>query len=90
MGLYPLLLELAGRRVVVVGAGRVAERKTAALLEAGADVVVIAPEATAALARAAAERRLLWHRRPYRPGDLRGAALAFAAAAPREVNAAVA
>ncbi|MDP1877803.1 MAG: NAD(P)-dependent oxidoreductase, partial [Actinomycetota bacterium] len=43
---YPLHLDLAGRRVLVVGAGGVASRRVDALLAAGADVVVVAPEAT--------------------------------------------
>lgn len=46
-GGYPLQLSLDGRRVVVVGAGRVAARRIPALLEAGADVVIIAPDTTA-------------------------------------------
>jgi uroporphyrin-III C-methyltransferase/precorrin-2 dehydrogenase/sirohydrochlorin ferrochelatase len=40
---YPLHLRLAGRRVLVVGGGAVAARRVRALLEAGADVRVVAP-----------------------------------------------
>ena len=47
---YPLHLDLTGKRVVVVGAGRVAARRIATLLDAGADVTVIAPDATPAVA----------------------------------------
>ena len=45
---YPLHLDLTGRRVLVVGAGHVAERRITALLDEGADVVVVAPAATPA------------------------------------------
>ena len=41
--LFPLFLDLAGRRVVVVGGGSVAARRVAALLDAGARVQVVAP-----------------------------------------------
>ncbi len=42
---YPLLLDVTGRRVLVVGGGTVGARRAARLAEAGADVVVVAPEA---------------------------------------------
>src|SRR5512145_2850111 len=43
---HPVLLKLAGKRVVVIGAGTVGERKIEALLEAQASVRVIAPAVT--------------------------------------------
>ncbi|HIJ70049.1 MAG TPA: bifunctional precorrin-2 dehydrogenase/sirohydrochlorin ferrochelatase [Planctomycetes bacterium] len=42
MAKYPIYLELAGKRVVVIGAGQVAARKVSSLHEAGARVIVIA------------------------------------------------
>ena len=83
--LYPIFLDLDGRRCVVVGGGEVASRKARKLLQAGAEVVVISPEAKPELASVAAEVL----RRPYEEGDLEGAFLAFAATDAREVNAAV-
>ena len=83
---YPVLLDLAGRGVVVVGGGAVAARKVAGLLEAGADVRVVAPEVTPELAALAAAGRLRWTARVYRPGDLDGVALAVAGTATRAVN----
>jgi precorrin-2 dehydrogenase/sirohydrochlorin ferrochelatase len=84
--LYPIFLDLSGRRCVVVGGGEVAGRKARKLLQARAEVVVIAPEVRSELESVAAEV----HRRPYEQGDLEGAYLAFAATDAREVNAAVA
>jgi precorrin-2 dehydrogenase / sirohydrochlorin ferrochelatase len=84
--LYPIFLDLSGRRCVVVGGGEVANRKARKLLQARARVVVISPELGAELESVAVEI----HRRPYREGDLEGACLAFAATSSREVNAAVA
>ncbi len=47
--LYPAMLRLQGRLVLVVGAGRIASGKVTALLEAGARVTVVAPEVQATL-----------------------------------------
>ena len=46
---YPLHLDLAGRRVLVVGGGAVAARRVRSLLDAGADVHVVAPETAEAM-----------------------------------------
>ena len=83
--LYPIFLNLDGKRCVVVGGGAVANRKARKLLQARARVVVISPEVRPELASMTVEVR----RRPYREGDLEGAFLAFAATDRREVNAAV-
>jgi precorrin-2 dehydrogenase / sirohydrochlorin ferrochelatase len=84
--LYPIFLDLSGRRCVVVGGGEVAIRKAHKLLQARARVVVISPEIKPELESVAVEI----HRRHYREGDLEGAYLAFAATDSRETNAAVA
>ena len=49
MSPYLAGLQLAGRRVVVVGAGSVAQRRLPRLVGAGADVLLIAPAATPAV-----------------------------------------
>ena len=49
MRYYPLYLDVRDRPCLVVGGGAVATRKTRTLLKAGAQVVVVSPEATAAL-----------------------------------------
>lgn len=87
---YPLHLDLTGRRVLVVGAGSVASRRVPALLEAGAAVEVVAPEADAIVAELARNGRLVWHRRTYAPGDVEGAWLVHAATDVEDVNASVA
>ena len=77
--LYPLFLKVQGRTVLVVGGGVVAERKVAVLLESGASVRLVAPQATAGLRRLAAEGRLEWHTRPFAASDAEGAWLIVAA-----------
>jgi len=90
MGYYPVLLDLAGRRCVMVGGGLVAERRVEGLVAAGARVIVISPRLTRSLAALAAEGRIEHEPRAYHEGDLAGADLAFVATNTGEVNAAVA
>lgn len=85
----PLMMNLENRRCVIVGGGSVAERKTASLIDAGAELVLISPEATSPLEQWIAEGRLTWERRGYREGDLKGAFIVFAATDQAEVNDAV-
>ena len=90
MGFYPLLLELEGRRCVVVGGGPVGERKVDGLLAVGAAVTVVSPDVTPALATLAAAGRITLVERPYRAGDLDGAALVFTALGDPRATSAVA
>lgn len=87
--MYPIVLALRGRRAVVVGGGAVAERKVRGLLDAQADVVVIAPALSPALAGLADRGELVWERRAFAAGDAAGALLVFAATDDPAVNAAV-
>jgi uroporphyrin-III C-methyltransferase/precorrin-2 dehydrogenase/sirohydrochlorin ferrochelatase len=87
---YPVGLDLAGRPVLVVGGGKVAEGKVDQLLECQAELVLVSPEATPRLVELAAEGRLRWRRREYRPADVEGAWIVIAAADDRAVNAEVA
>jgi uroporphyrin-III C-methyltransferase/precorrin-2 dehydrogenase/sirohydrochlorin ferrochelatase len=82
-------LDLTGRRVVVIGAGTVAQRRLPRLISAGAVIEVIAPEATPAVEALADAGEITWSRRGYRDGDLDGAWYAVAAASDDAANAAV-
>jgi uroporphyrin-III C-methyltransferase / precorrin-2 dehydrogenase / sirohydrochlorin ferrochelatase len=82
-------LDLAGRCVVVVGAGTLAQRRLPRLLAAGADVLVVAPSATPAIEGMAAAGELRWERRAYRDGDLSGAWYALACTSSPSINEAV-
>jgi len=85
-GWVPLTVRLSGQRVVCVGAGPVAAAKSLPLLESGAELVVVAPQAVAGIQAAAADQRLMWLRRRYQPGDLDGALLVIAATAHPSVD----
>jgi uroporphyrin-III C-methyltransferase/precorrin-2 dehydrogenase/sirohydrochlorin ferrochelatase len=86
--MLPVFLNLAGRRLLVVGGGPVAAAKLAQLVAAGAapaDVCVVAPDVVEAIARSGARIE----RRPFAAADLDGVWLVVAAAPPA-VNRAVA
>jgi len=87
---YLLGLRLEGRRVVVVGGGAVASRRVPALLDAGAEVLLVSPKVAASLEDLAAAGRIRWAARGYQPGDCSGAWLVCACTDDPAVNAAVA
>ncbi|MGV3150250.1 precorrin-2 dehydrogenase/sirohydrochlorin ferrochelatase family protein [Rothia sp. 11273D007AR] len=86
----PLALDMRGRRVLLVGAGRVAARKLGPLLRAGAHVEVVAPTLGAAIEEELAAGHLVAHRRPFAPEDLAGAWLVYALTDSPGLNARVA
>jgi siroheme synthase-like protein len=86
---WPVNLLVGGRRVVVVGAGRIAARKIEPLLDLGGDVVVVAPSVGTEVAAWRDEGRLAVHERSFEPADLDGAWLAVTATDVPAVNAAV-
>jgi uroporphyrin-III C-methyltransferase/precorrin-2 dehydrogenase/sirohydrochlorin ferrochelatase len=83
-------LDLADRRVVVVGGGTVAQRRLPRLVSAGALVEVISPHVTPAVQAMADAGEITWHARAYADGDLDGAWYVVACTNDTDVNAAVA
>lgn len=86
MSTYPVNLYLRGRRCVVMGGGRVAQRKVSGLLDAGAEVVIVSPALTPALAQFADAGQIAWTNAPYDADCLDGATLVFAATDNAQVN----
>jgi len=86
---YPAILMLDGRLGVVIGGGAVGERKVRTLLEAGARVKVITPEATPRLKKLAGDDTIELIERSYQRGDLKGAAVVIASTDERVVNQAI-
>jgi uroporphyrin-III C-methyltransferase/precorrin-2 dehydrogenase/sirohydrochlorin ferrochelatase len=85
---YPVGLRLAGRRVVVIGGGQVAQRRLPALVSAGADILLVSPSATPSVEAMATAGELRWERRRYRAGDLADAWYVLVASTDPAANAA--
>jgi siroheme synthase-like protein len=89
LGGYPVNLLVDGRRCLVVGGGRIAARKVEALLDAGADVHVVALDLGEEIRAWRDAGRLTADERAFIPADLDGVWLATAATSDGEVNQAV-
>jgi siroheme synthase-like protein len=87
---FPLFVDLADRRCLVVGGGSVGERKVVALLAAGARVTIVSPRLTPTLTRLVSAGCARHLRRRYRSADLAGVALAFTTTGDGRVDRAVA
>ena len=85
----PINLILDGRPALVVGGGQVGRRKVMSLLDAGAGVELVCPEAVEELSELAAAGRIGWTRREWRAGDAAGHMLVFACTDDKHVNRAV-
>lgn len=84
---YGLMVDLSGRRCVIVGSGAVVERRAQHLLAAGAIVEIISPVGLSSqLKTELTGSNLIWHQREYRYGDLAEAWLAVAASHDALIN----
>lgn len=84
--LFPMFLKLEACRCVVVGAGVIASQKLASLLDSGAEVRVVAPEAVDSIRELARNGRVVWTQTEFRPEHLAGAKLVIAATGDAAVN----
>lgn len=87
---YPVVLDLTGRRALVVGGGPVAARRARGLVDAGAAVELVAPWLCEQAASLVADRVVVWHARDYAAGDVDGAWFVHTATGDRETDDAVA
>lgn len=89
MRYYPVFLDMVGKPAVVIGGGRIALQKIEGLVEAGADVTVISPDILPTIDEYVKAGKVKHIRRVYKPGDLEGYVIAFAATDDGVNNAAV-
>jgi precorrin-2 dehydrogenase/sirohydrochlorin ferrochelatase len=84
--MFPIFLKLEGRRVLVVGAGPIAEGKIRGLLDSRASVHVVAPDATQLIRYWTAAGAISWRVATFEPGDLDGIFIVIAATSSHELN----
>lgn len=84
--MFPIFLKLEGRRCLVVGAGTVAEGKIRGLLDTGALIHVVAPEAVSAIQQWALDGAITWEQRAFNPRDLDEVSIVVAATSSHELN----
>jgi len=83
---YPIFLDIKDKLCLVLGGGEVAERKVLMLLKFGAIAQVISPNVTKRLSRLAETGKIRIIKRGYSYGDLKDAAIVFAATDNRDIN----
>ena len=76
---FPLFIDISQKSIVVVGGGRIAERRVKTLLQFAEDIQVISPKLTEELRCLAESRRIEWIQKRYMPGQLAGAFFVLAA-----------
>jgi precorrin-2 dehydrogenase/sirohydrochlorin ferrochelatase len=89
MNLFPMFVKLEGKRVLVVGAGKVGEPKISGLLDTGARVRVVALEASEAVHAWANAGKITLDLRAFTADDLDGIFLVVAATSSRMLNASI-
>ena len=83
---YPLHVCIEGKKCLVVGGGKTAERKVSTLLRYGGKVVLVSPDATRSIREHSNKKRIVWHRRKFKAADLNGAFLVFSATGSEQLN----
>src|SRR5882762_6643665 len=86
MSLFPMFLKLEGRQCLVVGAGTIAQEKMPSLLEAGAQVRVVAPQVIETIAELARSGKISLEQREFVESDLDGVFLVIAATSLSDLN----
>ncbi|MFH1996197.1 MAG: bifunctional precorrin-2 dehydrogenase/sirohydrochlorin ferrochelatase [Candidatus Omnitrophota bacterium] len=83
---YPVSLSIAGKRIVVIGGGTVAERKVKNCMPCGCVVTVVSPTLTGSLRRRLIKKEIRYVESAYNIRHLKGAILVYAATSDRNVN----
>ena len=89
MDYYPIQLNIKGKQVLIIGGGKVAQRKLAGLLDADAQITIVSPEITDRIREYCQSGKVIWKQKSFTKDDLEGAFLVIAATNDPETNKAV-
>jgi precorrin-2 dehydrogenase/sirohydrochlorin ferrochelatase len=84
--LFPINLNVQGCKCLVIGGGKVAERKVESLLQCEADIYLVSPKVTQNLEKLAGEGAIKLINRAYNTNDLDGCFLVISATNDQQVN----
>ena len=87
MTVIPIMIELEGKKVIIVGGGRIAKRKLNGLLDSGAELTVLSPMADPAIIAWAEEEKIIWKQKCFEPADAEEAFMMVIATDDPAVNA---
>ena len=77
--MYPVTLQIANKKIVIVGGGKIAYRKVSGLLQKGAQIVVISPTLNEEMQQLLRTETIQWQRKPFEASDVQDAFIVFAA-----------
>jgi len=86
MDYYPIQLNLKGKQVIIIGGGKVAQRKLAGLLHAGAQITIVSPEITDTIREYCQSGKVIWKQKSFTRDDLEKMFLVIAATNDPKMN----
>lgn len=84
--MFPLFVDLTGKKILVVGAGKIASRRVRTLLSFAGELEVEAPQATREILDLAEKGEILYRRKTYEREDLYDADMVIAVTDSPEIN----
>lgn len=88
-GFYPINIRFTGKKIVIIGGGKMAERKIRSLQYSGANLEVVSPTLTETLHKLLLDSVFIWKRKSFSKEDIEGAFMVIAATNESTINQAV-
>lgn len=86
MAYYPIWINFSGKKITVIGGGKIAERKVSSFVKLGANIELISPKITGRLEQYVLQGEVQWRERQYENGDEKEAFYVIAATNDRQLN----